>query len=187
MNNNNNNSSIGTLFVCASIKCGQTFSTLISLKEHLSNCRFEENKEEESLFKCDVDGCDKEFEQRKQLYNHKYNAHRLVKSYNCNLCEFSFATPSKLKRHTKQHFGYPCQIDGCTVLSKTVNERRKHRATCHKTEIAYKCDRCAISFCDGKSFKKHQGLHEYLVKCDQVGCNVEFFPRHRAKHMKVIV
>lgn len=176
-------------YVCADEICKKTFASLNSLKKHVAVCHVDDAAaadEKDRNFKCDFDGCEKEFSRQKQLYDHKYNSHKMGKIYECNSCSLTFPTPSKLKRHAKQHTGYPCSITGCLILSKTVRDRQKHFLEYHQNKIDFVCEKCSNkSFVDAKSLRRHQKSHQNLIKCDQIGCTDEFLPMFLKRHMKV--
>ena len=145
------------VFKCG--KCGEVFTTLINLQQHIR--RHEQNKHSKHF------RCNKSFTQNEDLQEHSH-AHSTVhpcdgqeqncpktslkphageKCLQCEYCSKTFKFKSKLKRHLLVHTGekpYKCQY--CSKSFRQKDSFNYHLLTQHAGKKPYCCQHCSKSF-----------------------------------------
>lgn len=94
---------------------------------------------------CDYTDCEKSFQTRTKLLQHKKSVHETGK-FPCDLCDKQFSTKQYLQKHIKQ---------------------------CHSVKVLENCDVCGKEFPKGIQLKRHMQIHEekqhcYFENCDKV-------------------
>jgi uncharacterized Zn-finger protein len=152
--------------------------------------------------------CQKECKSKFELKVHEA-VHTGDKPLQCNICQASFALPSRLKQHSKTHKSYPCTHETCdfvaakwTLLRKHLIDHKRRCKFCCKTfssETAltnheskhsqeFKCTQCQSSYSRKANLKTHiRTVHDkVLFKCSFNGCEQEFAHRKSLRsHFKV--
>ncbi|WAR55212.1 hypothetical protein PtB15_4B832 [Puccinia triticina] len=151
--------------------CPRRFWTQQQLKIHRENVH--EGKKGQAKLQCDQ--CPKEFLKHNALRAHLVEAHCPpgTKSYMCPHpnCGFSFANPSRLRKHERTHdpFRYTCAHQDCLDNPRvSIQERsfsswtdlQRHTRDCHP----FKCTEpdCSRS---KKPFKSLRSLKQHLLLC----------------------
>ena len=100
-------------------------------------------------FKCPL--CDKKYNSKKSLQNHKYAKHSALKNHNCDVCGkvFRFASIVKLhKQNVHENMGpnkFTCPY--CNKVFKTNKTQfQDHISSVHFNQKNYKCDICGKDF-----------------------------------------
>ena len=143
-----------------------------------------EKKFHNSEFKCQVEGCDKQFKSRHSLRDHD-TVHTGVRAFVCDECGKDFRTKDGLSKHKKHHKGLRPHI--CTYCGKRFTDsgsRKYHEGTHLKQRPTnFKCKFC------GRGYKTYVGvyLHERIhtgktFKCSY--CNKDFNAKtHLTRHL----
>ncbi|GFN75282.1 Zinc finger protein 729 [Plakobranchus ocellatus] len=111
---------------------------------------------------------------------------KILKRYNCEVCQKAFASNSDLKTHRRTHSGEtPFKCDFCDRSFKQRGHRKLHIQVVHTKEMPYKCTECDAAFPTRYRFqihmKRHSGVRDY--KC--VYCEKEFYTLGKMNdHMK---
>lgn len=110
-------------------------------------------------FKCQVEGCGRDFLRNCDLTAHT-KTHTGEKPFACDFpnCKMRFSRPYKVSLHRRTHTGekpYKCEFQGCTrdfaqPFDLTLHMRR------HTGEKPHQCERCKERFILGSILKKHQ-------------------------------
>lgn len=104
-------------FVCS--KCGYICRTKVTLDKHEKKCF-------NSVLKCST--CDETFFTRNELIRHRA-IHVELRSYDCELCDFTTGNLLYLKKHTLKHSKmlYLCYVCSFTTVHKSTMQ--EHRLT----------------------------------------------------------
>ena len=150
------------------------------------------NRNGNGKFKCNFDGCGKEFDQLRQYTRHK-KTH--LNFYQCNICFQSYSSRAYLKIHSRIHFNNKCEI--CQYCNKKFSDpssRRKHIKYYHldgiKKKQEFHCHLCKKILKTKDGLKIHimthsNGKDRVKYKCDK--CPHETFStksnlmRHKRK------
>lgn len=91
-----------------------------------------------TIYKCKVEGCDKEFGRTWNMLDHA-RTHKGVKPFQCKWCTRSFTQKGNLKKHLKQH------------LEPTLNQRKK-----------FKCQFCSSRYTEKYNYNVSQQPCQFL-------------------------
>ncbi|KAK7866287.1 hypothetical protein R5R35_007118 [Gryllus longicercus] len=106
----------------------------------------------------------------------------------CSLCNKSFLSKLRLKRHLKAHentIGGKMTCPTCYIEFPDYFHLFQHMQDKHQKEkVVYKCEFCNEKFTSRKAFKAHEETHpeRYEFKCDQ--CNQTFMKEKQLKDHK---
>ncbi|CAG2108516.1 unnamed protein product [Medioppia subpectinata] len=163
-------------YKCRETDCQKTFETDESFRKHLY--RHQTNR----VFKCEYNGCDKQYRNRGSLKNHEMSAHSSDKPFKCdyNGCRYRFDSEDNLRNHRQRHntntiTSFVCDFIGCEKTFTTRSALREHRRR-HQSGPTYKCstDGCVELFFTRSQLMKHQvSVHNrkpYVYSCDWPGC-----------------
>jgi len=114
-------------------------------------------------FKCNVEGCKKEFTLKRNLADHHKSHHEGVKPHACTIegCGKSFLRPAHLVIHMRIHTGekpFVCPFDGCGKRWNQKSALKQHIRS-HTGEKPYECPECNKTFSTSSSCKRHQQTH----------------------------
>ncbi|KAG8233355.1 hypothetical protein J437_LFUL005816 [Ladona fulva] len=172
--------------------CGEKSKTKIELKEHICRAHLSTfvgdkrgGNDSECLrksFRCSF--CQKEFNRRNGLTKH-LKIHNGIKPHKCNVCSYSTANGSHLRRHIYHvHNGdKPFKCNSCEY-STTVETRLKSHIERHTKEMPYRCDKCDFKASVKARFMSHMRKHidKKPFKCDVCDYGTAFEPVLRS-HM----
>ena len=88
-------------------------------------------------------------------------------TYNCEVCEKSFARKDYLRVHMKTHNARGSTE--CTICHKTVLHLQKHVESIHEVKSKLKCDKCDFTTKRLSDLTKHSKRHinaSNVFKCD---------------------
>ena len=112
-------------------KCGEKFSNKEQLSRHTT--KHEVNHQ----FNCECDVCDRRFEAKINMDNHK-TTHTQVPDHKCCKCDKIYSTMNKLRRHDwRSHRSIDCNICGENLESR--DQISTHRKIVHKMFKRIKC------------------------------------------------
>ena len=99
------------------------------------------------MFACNI--CDKPYQHKHNVINHKKRVHDREKKYNCDQCEYSAFQRSQikihtLKIHTVQEGTFHC--DYCEKDFPSTNNLKRHKFNVHEKWKHHKCEKCEASF-----------------------------------------
>lgn len=85
-------------------------------------------KHGEPQYKCPIDGCPKQYFEKKSLNLHVTHFHAPDQNLSCQKCGKLFPNPLRLQRHERVHMEklFLCQVDGCKHRSKRKEHMRLH-------------------------------------------------------------
>jgi hypothetical protein len=91
--------------------------------QSIASMAFEHDEEvSETTFRCEYEGCEREFDQRADLLRHqRTHVDKSERPHRCAQCEQSFLYPKDLKRHQATHLGeedddkpsFHCEVTSC--------------------------------------------------------------------------
>jgi len=131
-------------------------------------------------FKCEIDGCVKEFSLNKYLIKHR-RIHDTSTSYQCNECEFSTNLSKNLQRHiARQHLDkqtLDLNCDECGYAAPNKDRLQTHKRNHHSGQL-HECTQCDKKYRDRGKYllhikRDHQGVRYKCESCDQ-----EFTHKH---------
>ena len=104
-----------------------------------------------------------ELGQHPSYFPQQINMEGGTNSCNWDACGKFFATPSKLKIHTRTHTGekpFACQWEGCGYKATTANKLKQHTRT-HTGEKPFACqwDECGYRASTAGNLKRHTRIH----------------------------
>lgn len=166
--------------------CQKVFSRKANMQSHLE-CHVEEKQT-----KCLV--CDKLFKGKMHLASHMYSKHSNTYSEThkpgpmlCQFCGKPFKTRRCLLAHLRCHTGQnalPCEI--CQAMFPNPSRLKRHMATIHATEPAYKCNICKKTFVYDISYQAHLNMHNDVRPFLCSSCGKGFRTNHHLKeHMNI--
>jgi len=130
-------------------------------------------------FKCESDGCDKEFSKNRYLIIHtRIHSSACLK---CDECDFSSNLRKNISRHkARQHFDpltVKLNCDQCSYVAPNKERLLNHTNSCH-SGIVHECAHCNKQFRRRRSYlvhikRDHQGVRYKCENCDQ-----EFTHKH---------
>ena len=97
-----------------------------------------------------------------------FNVHICARSYDCNICEKTFAERKGLAYHKRTHTGekpYECEI--CKKAFNSSSDLIKHSRV-HTGEKPYSCDVCQKSYTTSSALSRHNktAAHIEKMKCE---------------------
>ncbi|CAD5219532.1 unnamed protein product [Bursaphelenchus okinawaensis] len=109
-------------------------------------------------YKCTFPNCGKTFERQRSLkYHHITHAPPV---FSCDICDKSFVTMPKLKRHLRIHNGErPFLCDECGKAFSTNSNLNVHKRK-HTGEKPFACSICGRLFAHHSHAKTHLKIHE---------------------------
>jgi general transcription factor IIIA len=128
-------------------------------------------------FKCNFEGCDKDYMEKKHLEFHIQNAHEKVKTHTCAVddCGKSFSTATRLRRHQLVHEGkerFRCRdYPPCSESFRKHQTLQRHIRTEHLKAHGFPCkeDGCEEGFDTAASLRRHMNREHGETKfwCDE--------------------
>lgn len=109
----------------------------------------------DNYHKCDI--CQRSFNSRKQLVQHKRYSHAGV-VFTCDKCGKTCNNATLLYEHLKVHEGKVYKCTDCGKEYKSAVGLRDHRASVHEGKT-YACDKC------GKVYTQRSNLSSHRKKC----------------------
>ncbi|PVG03111.1 hypothetical protein CPB86DRAFT_779462, partial [Serendipita vermifera] len=149
----------GTLHTCDWADCGQTFTTVDELTDHIAEVHVGHGK---SFYDCLWKGCDRHgdngFPSRQKVLRH-IQKHSGYKPYVCNICNEHFAESTSLQQHMRRHTHekpYVCDFPGCGKAFAVPGGLRIHKRA-HYGEKPFKCPEpgCDKAFAESSNLAKH--------------------------------
>lgn len=101
---------------------------------------------------CVCEECNKVFETKKKLTDHKWRQHKM--DHTCQKCGLVFPTSKRLEVHLHSHTDYMCNV--CSKIHKTYRELYHHQKS-HSEKL--KCDDCDKSFRKKSALEEHRLIH----------------------------
>ena len=145
--------------------CNKCFKILTNAQRHVACRHMNEN---EKVFKCHYDNCNKRFALWRMLNQHK-NIHS--SRFECNICNRKCSDFGKLTIHKRIHSGekpYACNI--CRRKFSTLGDLKKHKDGVHNVNgKEFKCAICAKSFGLQAALNSHKNLHTSKYQCKICG------------------
>ena len=139
------------------------------------------------LFKCEAEGCDKEFSMNKYLIKHKM-IHNTDTSYQCSECGFTTYLKKNLHKHNmRQHvekLTLNLNCEDCDYFAPNKDQLRRHKRNYHSGNIN-ECSQCDKKYHDRGRYlshikRDHEGVRYKCEICDQ-----EFTLKHTLEtHIK---
>ena len=130
--------------------CDKTFSTSITLSEHLENVH-------ECTQKLQCDTCMKIFSRKADLNKHTVRVHVKTHSLKCKHCEKAFKIPGNLNRHIRESHekvkNHNCEI--CEATFTRLIHLRDHIKHKHFNEKTHPCKVCGQFFNNGGALYNH--------------------------------
>ncbi len=127
----------------------------------------------EKPYKCDFEGCGKEFSDASNLRSHKFT-HTGEKPYKCTYegCGAAFTQVTSLSFHKRRHTGekpFLCNYEGCGAAFVESSDFTRHKRR-HTGEKPFLCtfSGCGAAFVESGDLKKHRRVHmgEKPFKCE---------------------
>ena len=136
--------------------------------------------------------CNKLFYGNRDMYRHKWRAHRLV-FHKCDQCDYQTKYKYQLKRHFLKHSSdQPFACDECGRRCKSADALKSHMKIIHTGERKHICNFCGKKFKTATNLGSHTRLHtkEYEAQCETCGKNFAQkynYKMHIKKHHSVKV
>lgn len=128
--------------------CDKILKGNLSLKEHIRYIH------DADLIKCEICGV---VRKRHIMYSHIKYVHSNERNFNCPICDATFKTKEKMKRHVKSHDKkIECKI--CSRKFVAPHELKEHMMF-HENPNAFSCDVCKKSFSSRTCLRTHSKLH----------------------------
>lgn len=165
-------------------KCKHTFSGLINLNRHTSDCHLSlyrcticllQLKNQRSFahhlrvhnkqFECDI--CAKKYITKLDVYEHMLSAHIKAKTFLCDMCSKQFDTKKLLKNHMKCH--KERELVYCSVCAKPfLRKENLNRHMLRHNNKRFYCTKCSASYAQPYALKVHMLAHDGILlnKCD---------------------
>ena len=122
------------------------------------------------------DECGSRFE-IKQTYQQHTLRHGKQKSFVCDLCNKSYATPRLLYSHRSLHLGrrFPCNL--CSFVGRSSANLRGHKIHVHG-ERRFACKVCCKRFAISHNLAEHMRIHtgETPYTCEV--CDMSYKRKH---------
>ncbi|XP_028825846.1 general transcription factor IIIA, b [Denticeps clupeoides] len=150
-------------------------SAAAGMKSHVAQAH-----QRSKRYKCDHEGCTKDFHKRGQLKGHKI-VHVQLFDVQCSFegCGRSFTTSKLMTHHLKVHKGYPCGEEDCSFQGKTWTEYQSHKKLEHRLNL--QCDQCKRVFHKACFLHAHQKrVHSgerCVFRCTTEGCQQSYTTR----------
>ena len=116
--------------------------------------------------------CYKLFYGNRDMYRHKWRAHRLV-FHKCDQCDYQTKYKYQLPRHLSTHSSdQPFACDECGTRCKSAATLKSHKII-HTGERKHICNFCGKKFRTSGQLQAHTRLHtkEYVAQCETCGQN----------------
>ena len=107
----------------------------------------------DNWFICNIPGCGKSFESRRELSTHRKEPHRIV----CPQCGKIFSFMSNFRKHLSSHSTekpYVCDFPGCSKAFKQASSLKNHRYK-HEGRKPYECF-CGVKFANRSNLNRHR-------------------------------
>ncbi|KAI2806206.1 hypothetical protein BLOT_005217 [Blomia tropicalis] len=136
----------------------------------------------ETIYKCDFDGCDYTAPYRSALDLHKVK-HSNDRPFKCQHCEKSFKQIYALKMHEMIHSGqqFQCPFTGCSAIYSWIYSLKKHMRIHTNQAPIHRCEWPACEYQTHRQdlLRKHMTRHtgERLFNCTWVECGKSFKTR----------
>jgi len=136
------------------------------VSENLFELRcFDVSPNKSKLFRCEENGCFREFTSKRNLVDHCRGHHQGKKPHVCQYsgCGKSFLRPAHLLIHTRIHTGekpFVCSFEGCGKRWNQKSALKQHMRS-HTGEKPFVCsaEGCDKSFSTSSSCKRHVLTH----------------------------
>jgi len=136
------------------------------VSENLMELRcFDISPNQSKLFRCEENGCFRDFTSKRNLVDHCRGHHQGKKPHVCQFpgCGKSFLRPAHLLIHTRIHTGekpFVCSFEGCGKRWNQKSALKQHLRS-HTGEKPFVCnvDGCDKSFSTSSSCKRHVLTH----------------------------
>lgn len=163
-------------------KCGRTFTSLSTLRNHRMLDKCVEGYECEKCHYC--------FGTKFKLMEHTKTVHDDF-PYKCSLCPKAFATSSGLTKHKKKHKNGSAELTVnrdfmCGTCGKcySTNHGLKTHMSAHSNIKPFQCQHCEMSFSQKSHMVRHVRVcHENIrdLICTVQGCNKRFPDQYRLR------
>jgi uncharacterized Zn-finger protein len=137
--------------------CGKMYSNRFNLENHKSLAHGETIEEEGIVYKCQI--CEKQFTNRKILYEHIGTHSNEPLSLLCEACGKAFTSKDSLKAHIRSHLNirnFKCDYCDKRFRSRVGVLQHSH---VHTGEKAFKCTHCHREFAKKESLLIHERQH----------------------------
>ncbi|XP_044743035.1 zinc finger protein 208-like [Chrysoperla carnea] len=145
--------------------CPKAFHLAYRLKVHMITHTGEKS------YKCNIEGCTREYKQRSALVNHLQKYHS-SDGLRCEICNKVFKQKRYLAKHMRLHDANEDKIFQCTLCLREFQKQiifQEHLRN-HTGDRPAKCNKCDESFVSDRVLKKHMKLHINTVeRQDTVG------------------
>ena len=134
----------------------------------------------------DCDSCEKRFETRESLKNHKINFHE--KNLSCEFCKKSYASRYHLKQHLNKVHPSNAMDLKCHICDYRTHNRfnLKGHIDRHNKAASFICDECGKGFYSRGTLEEHKkGKHGSGFPCDVCGATLTSMSnlrQHRKTH-----